>query len=153
MKQKRKENTNMIVFTFALGLIVVGSVIYQHISSPEEITVNDFSEVSTLSATDPFISESDELETGSWNGEVNTIENSDSNEEISPSIVEQEKSFSEAFSEARSLLGPGKIFSWNGLEYSTLYAEEKTDNTSILAKNETKSNDVKNHYSVATDDN
>ena len=37
MKQKRKENTNTIVFTFALGLIVVGSVIYQHISSPEEI--------------------------------------------------------------------------------------------------------------------
>ena len=78
MKQKRKENTKMIVFTFALGLIVVGSVIYQHISSPEEITVNDFSGVSTISATDPFISESDELETGLWNGEVNTIENSDS---------------------------------------------------------------------------
>ena len=78
MKQKRKENTNMIVFTFALGLIVVGAVIYQHISSSEEITVNDFSEVSTVSATNPFISESDKLETGSWNGEVNTIENSDS---------------------------------------------------------------------------
>tara|TARA_B100001971_G_C17921385_1_gene397968 strand:- start:78 stop:539 length:462 start_codon:yes stop_codon:yes gene_type:complete len=153
MKQKRKENTNMIVFTFALGLIVVGSVIYQHISSPEEIAVNDFSEVSTISATDPFISESDELETGSWNGEVNTIENSDSNEKISPSIIEQEKSFSEAFAEARSSLGSGKTFSWNGSEYSTLYAEEKTDDTSILAENETKSNDVKDHYSVATDDN
>ena len=153
MKQKRKENTNMIVFTFALGLIVVGSVIYQHISSPEEITVNDFSEVSTISAANPFISESDELETGSWNGEVNTIENSDSNEEISPSIIEQKKSFSEAFAEARSLLGPGKTFSWNGSEYSTLYAEEKTDDTSILAENETKSNDVKDHYSLAPDDN
>ena len=153
MKQKRKENTNMIVFTFALGLIVVGSVIYQHISSPEEITVNDFSEVSTIPAADPFISESDELETGSWNGEVNTIENSDSNEEIFPSIIEQEKSFSEAFAEARSSLGSGKIFSWNGSEYSTLYAEEKTDDTSILAENETKSNDVKDNYSMATDDN
>ena len=107
MKQKRKEYTSMIVFTLALGLIVVGPVIYQHISSSEEITVNDFSEVSTISAADPFISESDELETGSWNGEVNTIENSDSKEEISPSIIEQEKSFSEVFSEARSLLGPG----------------------------------------------
>jgi hypothetical protein len=153
MKQKRKENTNTIVFTFALGLIVVGSVIYQHISSPEEITVNDFSGVSTISATDPFISESDELETGSWSGEVNTIENSDSNEKNSPSIIEQEKSFSEAFAEARSLLGPGKTFSWNGSEYSTLYAEEKTDDTSILAENKTKSNDVKDHYSMATDDN
>ena len=153
MKQKRKENTNMIVFTFALGLIVVGSVIYQHISSPEEITVNDFSEVSTISATDPFISESDELKTRSWSGEVNTIENSDSNEKISSSIVEQEKSFSEAFSEARSLLGSGETFSWNGEEYSTLYAEEKTEDTSILAENETKSKDVKDHYSMATDDN
>ena len=153
MKQKRKENTNMIVFTFVLGLIVVGSVIYQHISSPEEITVNDFSEVSTISAVDPFISKSDELETGSWNGEVNTIENSDSNEKISPSIIEQEKSFSEAFAEARSLLGPGKTFSWNGSEYSTLYAEEKTDDTSILAENKTKSNDVKDRYSMATDNN
>jgi len=153
MKQKRKENTNMIVFTFALGLIVVGSVIYQHISSPEEITVNDFSEVSTISATDPFISESDELKTRSWSGEVNTIENSDSNEKISSSIVEQEKSFSEAFAEARSSLGSGKTFSWNGEEYSTLYAEEKTEDTSILAENETKSKDVKDHYSMATDDN
>ena len=153
MKHKRKENTNMIVFTFALGLIVVGSVIYQHISSPEEITVNDFSEVSTISAADPLISESDELETGSWNGEVNTIENSDSNEKISPSIIEQEKSFSEAFAEARSLLGPGKTFSWNGSEYSTLYAEEKIDDTSVLAENETKSNDVKDHYSMTTDEN
>ena len=153
MKQKRKENTNMIVFTFALGLIVVGSVIYQHISSPEEITVNDFSEVSTISATDPFISESDEFETESWNGEVNSIENLNSNEEISLSTIEQEKSFSEAFAEARSLLGSGETFSWNGEEYSTLYAEEKTEDTSILAENETKSKDVKDHYSVATDDN
>ena len=153
MKQERKENTNMIVFTFALGLIVVGSVIYQHISSPEEITVNDFSEVSTISAADPFISESDELETGSWNGEVNTIENSDSNEKISPSIIEQEKSFSEAFAEARSSLGPGKIFFWNGSEYSTFYAEEEIKNASIVAENETKSKDVKDHYSMATDDN
>ena len=147
MKQKRKENTSMIVFTLALGLIVVGSVIYQHISSSEEITVNDFSEVSTISATDPFISESDEFETESWKGEVN------SNEEISPSIVEQEKSFSEAFAEARSLLGSGETFSWNGEEYSTLYAEEKTEDTSILAENETKSKDVKDHYSMAPDDN
>ena len=153
MKQKRKENTNMIVFTFALGLIVVGSVIYQHVSSSEEITVNDFSEMGTISTADPIISESDELETGSWKGEVNSIKNSDSNEEIFPSIVEQEKSFSEAFAEARSSLGSGKIFSWNGSEYSTLYAEEKTDDTSILVENETKSNDLKGHYSLANDDN
>ena len=153
MKQKRKENKNMIVFTFALGFIVAGSVIYQHISSPEEITVNDFSEVSTISATDPFISESDEFETESWKGEVNSIENLNSNEEISPSTIEQEKSFSEAFAEARSLLGSGETFSWNGEEYSTLYAEEKTGDTSILAENETKSKDVKDHYSMATDDN
>ena len=153
MKQKRKENTNMIVFTFALGLIVVGSIIYQHVSSPEKITVNDFSEMGTISTADPIISESDELETGSWKGEVNSIENSDSNEEIFPSLIEQEKSFSEAFAEARSSLGSGKIFSWNGSEYSTLYAEEKTDDTSILAENETKSNDVKDHYSMTTDEN
>ena len=153
MKQKRKENTNTIVFTFALGLIVVGSVIYQHISSPEEITVNDFSETGIISTADPIISESDELETGSWNGGVNSIENSDSNEEILPSIIKQEKLFSEAFAEARSSLGSGKTFSWNGSEYSTLYAEEKIDDTSVLAENETKSNDVKDRYSMATDNN
>ena len=147
MKQKRKENKNMIVFTFALGLIVAGSVIYQHLSSPEEITVNDFSEVGINSTTEPFIPESDELEIAPWHGELN------SNEEISPSIIEQEKSFSEAFAEARSSLGSGKIFSWNGEEYSTLYAEEKTEDTSVLAENETKSKDVKDHYSMATDDN
>ena len=147
MKQKRKENKNMIVFTFALGLIVTGSVIYQHISSPEEITVNDFSEVGINSTTEPFISESDELEIAPWHGELN------SNEEISPSIIEQEKSFSEAFAEARSLLGSGKTFIWDGSEYSTAYAEEEIMDSSILAENEMKSNDVKEHYSIAADDN
>jgi len=147
MKQKRKENKNMIVFTFALGLIVTGSVIYQHISSPEEITVNDFSEVGINSTTEPFIPESDELETAPWHGELN------SNEEISPSIIEQEKSFSEAFAEARSLLGSGKTFIWNGSEYSTAYAEEEIIDSSILTENEMKSNDVKDHYSIAADDN
>ena len=147
MKQKRKENKNMIVFTFALGLIVTGSVIYQHISSPEEITVNDFSEVGINSTTEPFIPESDELEIAPWHGELN------SNEEISPSIIEQEKSFSEAFAEARSLLGSGKTFIWNGSEYSTAYAEEEIIDSSILTENEMKSNDVKDHYSIAADDN
>jgi len=147
MKQKRKENKNMIVFTFALGLIVTGSVIYQHISSPEEITVNDFSEVGINSTTEPFIPESDELEIAPWHGELN------SNEEISPSIIEQEKSFPEAFAEARSLLGSGKTFIWNGSEYSTAYAEEEIIDSSILAEDEMKSNDVKDHYSIAADDN
>ena len=147
MKQKRKENKNMIVFTFALGLIVAGSVIYQHISSPEEITVNDFSEVGINSTTEPFIPESDELEIAPWHGELN------SNEEISPSIIEQEKSFSEAFAEARSLLGSGKTFIWNGSEYSTAYAVEEIIDSSILAEDEMKSNDVKDHYSIAADDN
>ena len=147
MKQKRKENKNMIVFTFALGLIVTGSVIYQHISSPEEITVNDFSEVGINSTTEPFIPESDELEIAPWHGELN------SNEEISPSIIEQEKSFLEAFAEARSLLGSGKTFIWNGSEYSTAYAEEEIIDSSILTENEMKSNDVKDHYSIAADDN
>ena len=147
MKQKRKENKNMIVFTFALGLIVTGSVIYQHLSSPEEITVNDFSEVGINSTTEPFIPESDELEIAPWHGELN------SNEEISPSIIEQEKSFSEAFAEARSLLGSGKTFIWNGSEYSTAYAEEEIIDSSILTENEMKSNDVKDHYSIAADDN
>ena len=147
MKQKRKENKNMIVFTFALGLIVTGSVIYQHISSPEEITVNDFSEVGINSTTEPFIPESDELEIAPWHGELN------SNEEISPSIIEQEKSFLEAFAEARSLLGSGKTFIWNGSEYSTAYAEEEIIDSSILAEDEMKSNDVKDHYSIAADDN
>lgn len=147
MKQKRKENKNMIVFTFALGLIVTGSVIYQHISSPEEITVNDFSEVGINSTTEPFIPESDELEIAPWHGELN------SNEEISPSIIEQEKSFPEAFAEARSLLGSGKTFIWNGSEYSTAYAEEEIIDSSILTENEMKSNDVKDHYSIAADDN
>ena len=147
MKQKRKENKNMILFTFALGLIVTGSVIYQHISSPEEITVNDFSEVGINSTTEPFIPESDELEIAPWHGELN------SNEEISPSIIEQEKSFLEAFAEARSLLGSGKTFIWNGSEYSTAYAEEEIIDSSILAEDEMKSNDVKDHYSIAADDN
>ena len=147
MKQKRKENKNMIVFTFALGLIVTGSVIYQHISSPEEITVNDFSEVGINSTTEPFIPESDELEIAPWHGELN------SNEEISPSIIEQEKSFPEAFAEARSLLGSGKTFIWNGSEYSTAYAEEEIIDSSILAEDEMKSNDVKDRYSIAADDN
>ena len=147
MKQKRKENKNMIVFTFALGLIVTGSVIYQHISSPEEITVNDFSEVGINSTTEPFIPESDELEIAPWHGELN------SNEEISPSIIEQEKSFPEAFAEGRSLLGSGKTFIWNGSEYSTAYAVEEIIDSSILAEDEMKSNDVKDHYSIAADDN
>ena len=32
--------------------------------------------------------------------------------------------FPEAFAEARTKLGPGKIFIWNGRNFTTLYAEE-----------------------------
>ena len=153
MKQKDNENRKTLVFTVVLGFFVMGTVVYQHLSSPGESTMDDFSIVEQEFVKDNPVPIIDTIEPDEWDNEVNSTDDFLGNEAVSTLDEEPIKSFPEAFAEARSLLGSGKIFSWNGSEYSTLYAEEKTDDTSVLAENETKSNDVKDNYSMATDDN
>lgn len=44
--------------------------------------------------------------------------------DINGFIWENEQSFTEAFRQARSLLGPDQTFNWNGNEYTTMYKDE-----------------------------
>ena len=125
MKQKDNENRKTLVFTVVLGFFVMGTVVYQHLSSPGESTMDDFSIVEQEFVRDNPVSIIDTIEPDEWDKEVNSTHDFLGNEVVSTLDEEPIKSFSEAFAEARSLLGTGKIFSWNGSEYSTSYAEEE----------------------------
>lgn len=125
MKQKDNENRKTLVFTVVLGFFVMGTVVYQHLSSPGESTMDNFSLVEQEFVKDNPVSIIDTIEPDEWDKEVNSTDNFLGNEVVSTLDEEPIKSFSEAFTEARSLLGSGKTFSWNGSEYSTSYAEEK----------------------------
>ena len=125
MKQKDNENRKTLVFTVVLGFFVMGTVVYQHLSSPGESTMDDFSIVEQEFVRDNPVSIIDTIEPDEWDKEVNSTDDFLGNEVVSTLDEEPIKSFSEAFTEARSLLGSEKTFSWNGSEYSTSYAEEK----------------------------
>ena len=125
MKQKDNENRKTLVFTVVLGFFVMGTVVYQHLSSPGESTMDDFSIVEQEFVKDNPVSIIDTIEPDEWDKEVNSTDDFLGNEVVSTLDEEPIKSFSEAFTEARSLLGSGKTFSWNGSEYSTSYAEEE----------------------------
>ena len=125
MKQKDNENRKTLVFTVVLGFFVMGTVVYQHLSSPGESTMDDFSIVEQEFVRDNPVSIIDTIEPDEWDKEVNSTDDFLGNEVVSTLDEEPIKSFSEAFTEARSLLGSGKTFSWNGSEYSTSYAEEE----------------------------
>lgn len=125
MKQKDNENRKTLVFTVVLGFFVMGTVVYQHLSSPGESTMDNFSLVEQEFVKDNPVSIIDTIEPDEWDKEVNSTDNFLGNEVVSTLDEEPIKSFSEAFTEARSLLGSGKTFSWNGSEYSTSYAEEE----------------------------
>jgi hypothetical protein len=47
------------------------------------------------------------------------------------SLISNEPKFADAYSQARTLLGPNKTFTWNGKEYSTATAAERPDLTGI----------------------
>jgi len=125
MKQKDNENRKTLIFTVVLGFFVMGTVVYQHLSSPGESTMDDFSIVEQEFVRDNPVSIIDTIEPDEWDKEVNSTDDFLGNEVVSTLDEEPIKSFSEAFTEARSLLGSGKTFSWNGSEYSTSYAEEE----------------------------
>ena len=125
MKQKDNENRKTLIFTVVLGFFVMGTVVYQHLSSPGESTMDDFSIVEQEFVRDNPVSIIDTIEPDEWDKEVNSTDDFLGNEAVSTLDEESIKSFSEAFAEARSLLGSGKTFSWNGSEYSTSYAEEE----------------------------
>ena len=125
MKQKDNENRKTLIFTVVLGFFVMGTVVYQHLSSPGESTMDDFSIVEQEFVRDNPVSIIDSIEPDEWDKEVNSTDDFLGNEVVSTLDEEPIKSFSEAFTEARSLLGSGKTFSWNGSEYSTSYAEEE----------------------------
>ena len=125
MKQKDNENRKTLVFTVVLGFFVMGTVVYQHLSSPGESTMDNFSLVEQEFVKDNPVSIIDTIEPDEWDKEVNSTDDFLGNEVVSTLDEEPIKSFSEAFTEARSLLGSGKTFSWNGSEYSTSYAEEE----------------------------
>ena len=125
MKQKDNENRKTLVFTVVLGFFVMGTVVYQNLSSPGESTMDNFSLVEQEFVKDNPVSIIDTIEPDEWDKEVNSTDDFLGNEVVSTLDEEPIKSFSEAFAEARSLLGSGKAFNWNGSEYSTSYAEEK----------------------------
>ena len=166
MKQKDNENRKTLVFTVVLGFFVMGTVVYQHLSSPGESTMDDFSIVEQEFVKDNPVSIIDTIEPDEWDKEVNSTDDFLGNEVVSTLDEEPIKSFSEAFTEARSLLGSGKIFSWNGSEYSTSYAEEengmkqfmtpgvpKDDNKTENFAEEKNQDTLKNQHSIVVHNN
>ena len=132
MKQIDNENRKTLVFTVVLGFIILGTVVYQHLSSPGESTMDDFSIVEQEFVKEIPVSIIDTIEPDEWDKEVNSTDDFLGNEAVSTLDEEPIKSFSEAFAEARSLLGSGKAFSWNGSEYSTSYAEEENSPEQLM---------------------
>ena len=132
MKQIDNENRKTLVFTVVLGFIVMGTVVYQHLSSPGESTMDDFSIVEQEFVKEIPVPIIDTIEPDEWDKEVNSTDDFLGNEAVSTLDQEPIKSFSEAFAEARSLLGSGKAFSWNGSEYSTSYAEEENSREQLM---------------------
>ena len=166
MKQKDNENRKTLVFTVVLGFFVMGTVVYQHLSSPGESTMDDFSIVEQEFVRDNPVSIIDTIEPDEWDKEVNSTDDFLGNEIVSTLDEEPIKSFSEAFTEARSLLGSGKTFSWNGSEYSTSYAEEensmkqfmipgvpKDDNKTENFAEEKNQDTLKNQHSIVVHNN
>ena len=166
MKQKDNENRKTLVFTVVLGFFVMGTVVYQHLSSPEEPTMDDFLIVEQEFVKDNPVSIIDTIEPDEWDKEVNSTDDFLGNEVVSTLDEEPIKSFSEAFTEARSLLGSGKTFSWNGSEYSTSYAEEensmkqfmipgvpKDDNKTENFAEEKNQDTLKNQHSIVVHNN
>jgi len=166
MKQKDNENRKTLVFTVVLGFFVMGTVVYQHLSSPGESTMDDFSIVEQEFVRDNPVSIIDTIEPDEWDKEVNSTDDFLGNEVVSTLDEEPIKSFSEAFTEARSLLGSGKTFSWNGSEYSTSYAEEensmkqfmtpgvpKDDNKTENFTEEKDQDTLKNQHSIVVHNN
>ena len=132
MKQIDNENRKTLVFTVVLGFIILGTVVYQHLSSPGESTMDDFSIVEQEFVKEIPVPIIDTIEPDEWDKEVNSTDDFLGNEVVSTLDEEPIKSFSEAFTEARSLLGSGKTFSWNGSEYSTSYAEEENSPEQLM---------------------
>jgi len=166
MKQKDNENRKTLIFTVVLGFFVMGTVVYQHLSSPGESTMDDFSIVEQEFVRDNPVSIIDTIEPDEWDKEVNSTDDFLGNEVVSTLDEEPIKSFSEAFTEARSLLGSGKTFSWNGSEYSTSYAEEensmkqfmipgvpKGDNKTENFAEEKNQDTLKNQHSIVVHNN
>ena len=166
MKQKDNENRKTLVFTVVLGFFVMGTVVYQHLSSPGESTMDDFSIVEQEFVKDNPVSIIDTIEPDEWDKEVNSTDDFLGNEVVSTLDEEPIKSFSEAFTEARSLLGSEKTFSWNGSEYSTSYAEEengmkqfmtpgvpKDDNKTENFAEEKNQDTLKNQHSIVVHNN
>ena len=132
MKQIDNENRKTLVFTVVLGFIILGTVVYQHLSSPGESTMDDFSIVEQEFVKEIPVPIIDTIEPDEWDKEVNSTDGFLGNEAVSTLDEKPIKSFSEAFAEARSLLGSGKAFSWNGSEYSTSYAEEENSREQLM---------------------
>ena len=137
-----------------------------HLSSPGESTMDDFSIVEQEFVKDNPVSIIDTIEPDEWDKEVNSTDDFLGNEVVSTLDEEPIKSFSEAFTEARSLLGSGKTFSWNGSEYSTSYAEEensmkqfmipgvpKDDNKTENFAEEKNQDTLKNQHSIVVHNN
>ena len=166
MKQKDNENRKTLIFTVVLGFFVMGTVVYQHLSSPGESTMDNFSIVEHEFVRDNPVSIIGSIEPEEWDKEVNSTDDFLGNEVVSTLDEEPIKSFSEAFTEARSLLGSGKTFSWNGSEYSTSYAEEensmkqfmipgvpKDDNKTENFAEEKNQDTLKNQHSIVVHNN
>jgi len=75
--------------------------------------------------------------------DLNTNQNNNWSVPFSTPVVEKksnsyEGSFSKAFKQARKDLGAGKIFTWNGRQYSTDYASDQSKSSSNTSKKASK---------------
>jgi len=114
MNKKKKDKVTPIV-TFGLFLMFTGALVYQTLPDKEQVI---------LTSEGP-LTETIETE---WIPEAQSDENNDVNKETientKPLNETIQNTFDEAFAVARSELGKGKTFIWNGNEYTTDLAEE-----------------------------
>ena len=114
MNKKKKDKVTPIV-TFGLFLVFTGALVYQTLPDKEQVI---------LTSERP-LTETIETE---WIPEVQSDKSNDVNKETiedTKTLNETiQNTFDEAFAVARSKLGKGNTFIWNGNEYTTNLAEE-----------------------------
>ena len=171
MRKKLKETTGLLILSAVLALVITLSIVRREARKSASIPLNATAEVryekpdqTDLSPTISLDSEiSDEwvqekaLAEIEKKGDRLDVELDDRGENDQPITDESTVpeyngqgnsgyTFAEAFSDARFRLGPGKVFVWNSMEFTTDLAEEQpadsitgdlasVDSIDLLAKN------------------
>jgi len=113
-----KIDNKVVGITLLLGVIVIGSVLYNIMKSEGETTLITEHPIEMNSI------ENEPIQTQPIEEERITTELVI--EEIEEETTEVVPSFNDAFAKARIELGPNQTFYWNGREYRTNYLEEES---------------------------